>query len=249
MKAMILAAGLGTRLRPWTLSHPKALVPVGGIPMLERVIEKLSKSGFDGIVVNVHHFADQIIDFLRQKDFGITVSVSDESDALLDTGGGILKAADMLAGGPFLVHNVDILSNASLEDLMDFHVREGNDITLLTSGRDSTRKLMFGSDGSLRGWHDLRNDTYRPASAAMEPGLESEAFSGIYVMGENALKALAVYDARRDRPGTGFPVMDFFLSFPEGLRVARYNVPELTLLDIGKPASLARASEILEIVS
>lgn len=246
---MLLAAGLGTRLRPWTIHHPKALVPVGGVPMLERVINRLSKAGFDEIVVNVHHFADQIIDFVHRKDFGVSVSVSDESGLLLDTGGGILKAADMLAGGPFLVHNVDILSDASLEELMDFHVKSGNDITLLTSGRESTRKLMFDPEGCLRGWHDLRNDIYRPGSAAFEKRLAGEAFSGIYVMGDKALEALAVYDAGRDRPGTAFPVMDFFLSFPEGLRVARYNMPGLKLLDIGKPASLARASEILEIVS
>lgn len=120
MKAMILCAGLGTRLRPWTLSHPKALVPVGGVPMLERVIDKLRSQGFDYIVVNVHHFPEQIVDFLRQRDLGVKIAVSDESDRLLDTGGAIMKAEELLrfSDGPVLVHNVDILSDADLRGLM-----------------------------------------------------------------------------------------------------------------------------------
>ena len=124
MKAMILCAGLGTRLRPWTLSHPKALVPVGGVPMLERVIDKLRSQGFDYIVVNVHHFPEQIVDFLRQRDLGVKIAVSDESDRLLDTGGAIMKAEELLrfSDGPVLVHNVDILSDADLRGLMQRHI-------------------------------------------------------------------------------------------------------------------------------
>ena len=146
---MILAAGLGTRLKPWTLEHPKALVPVDGIPMLERVILKLKSQGFDEIVVNVHHFAGQITDFLDSKDFGIKISISDERGGLLDTGGGLVHARHLLEGEPFLVHNVDILSNADLSALMHFHESEGNDVTLLTSDRKSSRKLLFDEDGSL----------------------------------------------------------------------------------------------------
>ena len=151
MRAMILAAGLGTRLKPWTLEHPKALVPVDGIPMLERVILKLKSQGFDEIVVNVHHFAGQITDFLDSKDFGIKISISDERGGLLDTGGGLVHARHLLEGEPFLVHNVDILSNADLSALMHFHESEGNDVTLLTSDRKSSRKLLFDEDGSLKG--------------------------------------------------------------------------------------------------
>ncbi|MDE5875469.1 MAG: NTP transferase domain-containing protein, partial [Muribaculaceae bacterium] len=109
MKAMILAAGLGTRLKPWTLEHPKALVPVGGVPMLERVILKLKSSGFDQIVINIHHFGEQIIEFVESRDFGVDISISDERGRLLDTGGGILHAEGLLRvdEGPVLIHNVD----------------------------------------------------------------------------------------------------------------------------------------------
>ncbi|MDE6382409.1 MAG: NTP transferase domain-containing protein, partial [Muribaculaceae bacterium] len=121
MKAFILAAGLGTRLRPWTLEHPKALVPVGGVPMLERVILRMRDQGFDDITVNVHHFADQIVDFLNARDFGVAVHISDERERLLDTGGAILHASRFLAAdpAPFLVHNVDILSDAPHASLME----------------------------------------------------------------------------------------------------------------------------------
>ena len=163
MKAMILAAGLGTRLKPITDKIPKALVEVGGVPMLERVILTLKRQGFSYIVVNVHHFADQIIDFLRVGDFGVEVVVSDESGSLLDTGGGIVKAAPLLFGpdsSPVLIHNVDIISNADLQALM----REASDTpTLLVSRRDSSRKLIFDKEMRLIGWHDLKTDTFRPS--------------------------------------------------------------------------------------
>ena len=120
MKAMILAAGLGTRLKPWTLTHPKALVPVGGVPMLERVIRKLEKEGFNDIVVNIHHFGEQIIDFLKSRQWQAHISISDERGELLDTGGGISRASGFLGANsqPFLVHNVDILSSADLSWVM-----------------------------------------------------------------------------------------------------------------------------------
>ncbi|MDE7096503.1 MAG: NTP transferase domain-containing protein, partial [Muribaculaceae bacterium] len=110
MKAMILCAGLGSRLKPWTDSHPKALVPVGGIPMLKRVVDKLADEGFDEVTINVHHFADQIISYLECEELPVNkINISDETDSLLDTGGGILKAEPFLAvdDRPFLVHNVD----------------------------------------------------------------------------------------------------------------------------------------------
>lgn len=124
MKAMILAAGLGTRLRPWTLQHPKALVPVGGIPMLHRVITSLTAQGFDDITVNIHHFGQQIIDFLNSKEYGTRINISDERGHLLDTGGGIVHASKFLCADaePFLVHNVDILSDADLCGLMKAHI-------------------------------------------------------------------------------------------------------------------------------
>lgn len=248
MKAMILAAGLGTRLRPWTLEHPKALVPVEGVPMLERVIVRLKSEGFDDIIVNIHHFGDQIIDFLSSHDFGVRVSISDERGGLLDTGGGILKASEFFEGEPTLVHNVDILSDANLGGLMAEHVNAQNDVTLLTSDRDSTRRLMFDVAGNLRGWHNTVNGEYRPTGAAAESGLTEEAFSGIYIIGAGGVKALREYARRFDAPEQAFPVMDFLLSSIGSIRIRRFHSPCLHMLDIGKPSALQRAPELLKLL-
>ena len=143
MKAMIFAAGVGSRLRPLTDHTPKALIPVGGKPMLEHVILKLKAAGFDRLVINIHHLGGQIADFLRANDnFGLQIHLSDESDYLLDTGGGIKKATPWLRGDePFLVHNVDILSDVDLRALYEAHRRSDPLATLLVSRRDTARYL------------------------------------------------------------------------------------------------------------
>lgn len=243
MRALVLAAGLGTRLRPWTLAHPKALVPVGGRPMLGRVLSRLAAEGFDEAVVNVHHFADQIIDFLDANDFGMCVGVSDESSELLDTGGGLAAAADRFVGeGPVLVHNADILSDAPLGEIMDIHNRAGNDITLLTSGRESSRKLVFDADGRLAGWHNLKDDTFRPQGFVRRENdnLHESAFSGIYVVGERALENIKNYGLRLGI--RKFPIMDYLLSMPEGIIIRECYLPQLNLIDIGRPETLREAN-------
>ena len=241
MKAFILAAGLGTRLRPWTLEHPKALVPVGGTPMLERVILRLRSFGFDDITVNVHHFASQIVDFLEAHDFGVNISISDESESLLDTGGAILKAASLLCDGeaPFLVHNVDILSDADLGALVGAHTACGADATLLASDRESSRKLLFDSDMRLRAWHNIQSDEFRPARPENLEALKELAFSGIYVMSAAALR-----DMRRLGYEGAFSVTDYLLNSRRSADVRGYEVAGLQLIDIGKPATLSRANSL-----
>lgn len=159
MNAFILAAGLGTRLRPWTLSHPKALVPVGGQPMLGRVLDNLLKRGFDTLTVNIHHFGNQIIDFVEKEYADTGIAVSDERDLLRDTGGALRHAASLLRrsdiSGGVLVHNVDILSDAPLEELMRQHRESGADMTLMVSSRPSTRVLLWDEENRLRGWMNL----------------------------------------------------------------------------------------------
>ena len=238
MKAMILAAGLGTRLKPWTLSHPKALVPVGGVPMLERVIEKLKSQGFDDIVINVHHFADQIIDFVRARDFGARIRISDESGKLLDTGGGLLHAAGLLSedAAPFLVHNVDILSDADLVALMRAHERKGVDSTLLVSERDSSRRLIFDPDLRLRGWHNVQSGQLRPEGFHPESTDREFAFSGIQVMSPKVFA-----DMERLQMREAFPVMDYLLHPDRRAVVAGHLASSLHLIDIGKPDSLQAA--------
>ena len=237
MKAFILAAGLGTRLKPWTLSHPKALVPVGDKPMLLRVIENLQNQGFDEISLNIHHFGDQIIEFLDRSNLK-KIKVSDETDCLLDTGGALLHAGPLLCqdDSPVLVHNVDILSNADFRKLIEFHNSTGADITLLVSDRKSTRKLIFDSEMNLKGWHNLLTDEYRPAGIRPAPDDVELAFSGIYVISPELIAEMP-----SDGFSGKFSVIDYFL-FQAGKRKLKgCRVPDLKLIDIGKPETLSQA--------
>lgn len=247
MKAFILAAGLGTRLRPWTLEHPKALVPVGGIPMLQRVIGALSRQGVDSIVVNIHHFGEQIIDFLGSHPGYDDIRISDERDRLLDTGGALLKAAPVIksldsARHACIIHNVDILSDADIKSLYDFHLSSGNDVTLLTSDRDSSRRLIFNPADRLTGWHNSTTGEFRPATYNPKPLHSEAAFSGIYVVSDSVFDALEQYS---QKIGTdAFPIMDFLLDPENPLKIGRFHHPSLNLIDIGKPDSLKKAGEL-----
>lgn len=242
MRALVLAAGLGTRLKPWTLEHPKALVPVAGIPMLERVLSKLENEGFDNIVVNIHHFGDQIVDYLKTRKSCAEISISDERGSLLDTGGGILQADEVLKGdSPLLVHNVDILSDASLRSLMQGHEKSGAEVTLLTSHRASSRKLCFDSSDHLCAWIDVRSGETKPVGCGYVAGTATEeAFSGIYIMGKDAIKRMRKWATRK-----AFPIMDFFLDTCGDADYRRYCIPRLRLLDIGKPDALAKAADFV----
>ncbi|MDE7160653.1 MAG: NTP transferase domain-containing protein [Muribaculaceae bacterium] len=241
-KAMILAAGLGTRLKPWTLSHPKALVPVGGIPMLSRVMDNLHARGFDDVTVNVHHFADQIRDYLsaRYPD----AKISDETSLLLDTGGAILHAApllDLKERESVLVHNVDILSSAPLEELALSHARSGADITLMVSSRESSRRLLFERDMRLGGWIDTRTGKTKPADLPDRDDLRPLAFSGIYMISGAAIEAMG----RIYGEGTPFSIIDFFLHPDHGLDIRGTIMETPDLIDIGKPDTLCRANLVI----
>lgn len=243
-KAFVLAAGLGTRLRPWTLSHPKALVPVGGIPMLGRVLGRVRESGFGSIVVNVHHFASQIYDFLSASPEYSDVAVSDESAELLDTGGALLHALPLLRDGeqgdvPVLVHNVDILSNAPLELLLRRHEESGAAATLLVSDRDSSRRLLFDSGMHLRGWHNIASGEYRPACVGDDKSLVQYAFSGIYVIETSLIARMPSYGYEGK-----FSIIDFLLDVAGQEDIRGELASDLRLIDIGKPATLERACEI-----
>lgn len=243
MKAFVLAAGLGTRLRPFTLKHPKALVEVGGRPMLGRVLDRLEEEGFDRIAVNIHHFGEQIIDYLESPDQKRrSVAVSDERDELLDTGGAILHARAILGADdePFLVHNVDILSDAPLRQLAARHIVEENDVTMLVSDRESGRKLIFDSEGFLTGWHHLGEDRFKPADYRKMEGDEEYAFSGIHMMSPSVFAEM-----ERQQRGGAFSVIDFLLEARGHLRIRAYVVKGLQLIDIGKPATLSQANLLI----
>lgn len=241
MKAMIFAAGLGTRLRPLTDHTPKALVSVAGKPMLERVILRLKEAGFNDITVNIHHFGEQIIEFLRaNNDFGITIHLSDERDMLLDTGGGIKKARPFLDGNePFLVHNADILSDINLAELYRHHRESNAEATLLVSQRQTSRYLLLDDVNRLHGWINKSTGETKPEGFSFQERQYKEmAFSGIHVISPSLFR----YMESRQWEGK-FSIIPFYLSVCETACIQGYPLQDRRWFDIGKPETLAKAEE------
>lgn len=237
---MIFAAGLGTRLKPITDTIPKALVPVGGKTLLEHVITKLANQGFDELIVNVHHHADKIIDFLKEKNnFGLRIEVSDEREMLLDTGGGIRKAAHFFNDGePFLIHNVDILSDANLAELYRIHKESGNDATLLVKERETSRYLYFDEAKQLKGWMNTKTGETKSPFADFHPEQENKfAFSGIHVLSPTIFEFMKDYPAK-------FPIMDFYIENASQARIGYHLNNNLRMIDVGKLDSLKEAEEL-----
>lgn len=194
VSGMIFAAGLGTRLAPFTHTNPKALVPVGGVPMLQRVVEKFVAAGITNIVVNVHHFAQRIIDFLQENhNFGANIMFSNESDRLLDTGGGILKASRFFHGfDNILVHNADILTDVNIGDMLSKHKDSGALATLLISRRPSSRYLFFDEENRLRGWKNMKTGQTKPEDLDIN-AFNPFAFGGVHVISTEMIPLLRKY--------------------------------------------------------
>ena len=239
MKAFIFAAGLGTRLRPLTDHTPKALVEIQGKPLLEHVLQKLMAAGFDDFVINIHHFGQQIIDFLEShRNFGVEIRISDERERLLDTGGAIKKARPLLGGEPFLIHNVDIFSNADTAALMSLHQQSGNAASLLVSGRTSSRQLLF-EDKQLRAWHNTQTDEVKgPYKERGLEGLQAYAFSGIHVFSPELF-------GRMDRYPDKFSIIDFYLDACADCKIGALQQDGLRLLDVGKIDQLNEAEQFI----
>lgn len=238
--AMIFAAGLGTRLKPLTDRTPKALVKAGEKTLLEIIISKLKREGFRFIIVNVHHFADQIEDFLRaNNNFGIDIRISDERECLLDTGGAIKKACNLFNNEDFLIHNVDILSNADLSALFEKHISEGNYASLLVSERKSSRKLVFTEDNLLCGWkNELNGECKWPWGKSTPKNTKELAFSGIHVFSPR----LAPY---MDKFPEVFPIVDFYLETCQSCKIKAIEDPNLHISDVGKISTLHEAESLL----
>lgn len=242
MKAMIFAAGMGTRLKPMTDNTPKALIPIGGKPMLEHLIVKLKKAGFSELVINIHHEGQQIIDFLAANDnFGVHIDISDERNYLLDTGGGIKNAARFLEGNePFLVHNVDIISNVDLGQLYETHMQTNPLATLLVSKRNTSRYLLFNDKNQLCGWRNHETGEVKSYYPDFDPALYNEyAFGGIHVLSPEIFEWMDEWTGK-------FPIINFYLSICAKTNLQAYPLDNLQLLDIGKPEALAKAEEWLE---
>lgn len=261
MKAMIFAAGLGTRLKPITDNIPKALAPLAGHTLLYHVIMRLKAAGADSFVVNVHHFPDAVISYIAAvPEFaGMDIRISDERDLLLETGGGIRHASALLGGdGPFLVHNVDIVSDLDINWFRST-ADDGAMSTLLVSRRKTQRYLLFNDDMRLVGWTNVATGEVKTPFKRLDVEKCSKfAFGGVHLMSPGIFGAFDAVDARpEDFPlydasgnvmpgsqnalGQRFPIMDFYLRAASAYEFRGVAPEGLTLIDAGKPESLAVA--------
>lgn len=226
MEGFILAAGLGTRLRPLTDTRPKALVELCGQTLLERTIHKLEDAGVDRIVVNVHHFADMVELFVRDRQWKCPIVISDERQLLLDTGGALRHAAPLFSGtGPVLVHNVDVVSDIDLHALEEAHRHSGNLVTLCVSRRDTKRELVFSAEGLLLG----RKGEVEEPSGAM-----TLAFSGVSMVDPHLFSLLP----HRADP---FPIIPVYIALSPANRIGAYVHSAEHWFDVGKPDTLEKA--------
>jgi NDP-sugar pyrophosphorylase family protein len=238
MKALILAAGTGTRLRPVTDKIPKALIPIGGIPMLEIVIRRLVGAGFKSLVINIHHFSEQIREYVASKNnFGLDIDFSDESERLLDTGGAIRKAKPLFEGeDTILVHNVDILTNLNYQTLITAHLQSGALATLAVKDRPTTRNLLVDRQGRLCGW-EYPDKHLRMCTHENVKRLSATAFSGVYVLSSEILEKLP------DEEVFGF--MPWILNLASSEEILTWDQSPAFWYEAGRPESIEKASKEL----
>ncbi|MBK7173449.1 MAG: nucleotidyltransferase family protein [Bacteroidales bacterium] len=238
MKAMIFAAGLGTRLHPFTEKQPKALVKVGNTTMLELVIHQLKHAGVTDIIINVHHFADQLIDFIKaNNNFDLHIEVSEEREELLDTGGGLKKASWFFSDDkPFILHNVDVLSNVNLNQLLQFHKNNKALVTLAVSERTSSRYFLFDNAMKLSGWENTR--TNQEIIVDSKAGnLHRYAFSGIHIIDPSIFGM--IQEAGR------FSLIDLYLRLAGNNLIQGIAHDAGDWIDMGKPADLEKAALLI----
>ena len=237
MKAMIFAAGLGTRLKPYTLTMPKALVPVAGVPMIEILIKHLVSNGFQEIIINLHHFADQIVGFLKQNNnFGASIVFSQEEETLLDTGGGLKRASwffdDKQA---FLVQNVDVICDLDYRQMIDQHIQNEAIATLAVSRRVTARYLLFDAEMQLCGWENTMTNEKR-IIRNQNRNLERFAFSGIHVIDPTLFEYM---------PQEGkFSIINTYLDIANGYKIVGFEHNPDYWVDMGKPEELLRAEKL-----
>lgn len=236
MKAMILAAGLGTRLYPLTIDRPKALVECSGRTLLEYGILKLKYFGFSEIVVNTHHFSNRIKDFVATHDFGIPISISDETTQLLDTGGGLLHAKEFLDGEePFLICNVDVISSIDFSKMMQYHIQHKALATLAVSKRDTSRYLLFDENNQLCAWENrLKNEKIIVRESKRSTPL---AFSGIQIISPEIFQHITETGA--------FPIVDLYLRLAKDYSILAYDHTGDFWLDIGKYEELEKDERLI----
>ena len=238
MEAMILAAGLGTRLRPLTNDRPKALVEVNGTTLLEYNLRRLIGFGFNKIVINIHHFPDMVIDFVRQHNFDAEILFSDEREQLLDTGGALKKAAALFSGKePVLIHNVDILTTLNLGEIYRKHLGNKALATLLVSKRDTSRQLLFDKNQQLVGWHNSSNNETLWSDRPVEI-FDSMAFSGIHIVNPELFDLLP--------PAAPYPIIPEYLKIGQKHKILAFKHLAEEWLDVGKPETLKLAEKFIK---
>ena len=237
MKAMIFAAGKGTRLKPLTENMPKALVKINGKPMLEHVITKLKDCGVQEIIINVHYLADQIIQFLKEKqNFGIKIEISDERDKLLNTGGGLKKAAWFFGKESLIVHNVDVISNINLKEMINFHKKNNALATLAVRKRITSRYFLFTGNKELCGWKNTQ--TNEEIITKTSETTSNFAFSGIHIINP------MIFDYIKQE-GT-FSIVNSYLELSKTQTILGYEHNKDYWFDIGKPENLLEAENFIK---
>ena len=237
MKAMILAAGLGMRLRPLTDNIPKALIKIGTTPLLEFVIKKLCHYGFTDIIINVHHYPDMIISFLEENNnFGANISISDERDMLLDTGGSLKKAASFFSGNdPFLLYNCDIVTDLNLQNLLSYHLKHNAMCTLAVRDRESSRYFIFDKDNSLCGWWNKTTGEKKSVRWS-DSEFSAKAFSGIQMINPTALNLFPDKKV--------FSLVEFYLLLAQNHKIEGHDHTETKWADVGKSETLKQMQSI-----
>jgi NDP-sugar pyrophosphorylase family protein len=239
MKAMILAAGLGTRLKPFTDTHPKALAIVNGKTLLQRNIEYLESFGIKDVIVNVHHFADQIIDVIKKNNgFECNITFSDETNEVLETGGGIKKAAWFFEKdeSPFVVMNVDILTDMNLKEMVLQHYKYDSLATLAVTSRKTSRYFLFDEENHLCGWENEKTGE-KKISRKSEKYFQ-KAFSGIHVISPKIFPLIKMEGK--------FSMVDVYLELAETEVITAFDHSNSKFIDVGKPASILKAEEMFE---
>lgn len=237
LQAMILAAGLGTRFKPWTDHHPKALAVIKGKSLLQRNIEFLQQYGITNVVVNVHHFAGQIIEAIQNnKGWGSTITISDESDVVLETGGGLLKAAPLFTASTIVLINVDILTDLDLGRMIDFHIQHQPLSTLAITNRTTSRYFLFNDQDMLCGWRNTKTGEEKIARQAAS--YYQKAFSGIHVIDKKLLSVI--------RQKGKFSMVDVYLDLAAHHTIKGFDHSGTRFIDVGKPESVSQAEALFE---
>lgn len=233
MKGMILAAGLGSRLKPWTDEHPKALAVVNGKSLLQRNVEYLQSHGITEVIVNVHHFADQIISAIADSQgWGSVITISDETDEVLETGGGLNKAAWYLNSDPFVLLNADILTDLDLGKMIAAQQALKPLATLATRKRDTSRYFLFNSSGTLCGWQNVKTGEEKMSRACSD--CHPQAFSGMHVISPDIFPLISMEGK--------FSMVDLYLALAGEQEIKSFHDNSARFIDVGKPESLGEAT-------